>query len=643
MSETENGAAASAATDGSGEAHAFQAEVSKLLDLMINSLYRDKEIFLRELISNASDACDKLRYAALTDGDLLADDADLAVTITPDTAARTLTVADNGIGMNHDELVTNLGTIAKSGTEAFVGQLSGDAAKDVSLIGQFGVGFYAAFMVAEKVEVVTRRAGEDEGWCWTSDGRGSFTVEPDETASRGARIVLHLREGEDEYLEPMRLRSIVKAYSDHVDMPIRLVEDGGEPETLNEASAIWARSKSEIDDDGYREFYRHVAHTPGEPWHTIHMRAEGTIEYAALLFVPDAPPFDLFDAGRQHRVRLYVRRVFITDECEGLVPPWLRFLRGVIDSADLPLNISRETLQHNPVLAKIRSGVVKRVLGELKTRSEDAEAYTAFWKNFGAVLKEGIYEEPEHQDAILDLARFRSTADPDAWVSLADYVARMPENQSAIYYLSGDDEAALRRSPHLEGFKARGLEVLLMTDPVDQFWVTAVGPWQEKPFQSVTQGSADLDAFAPKEADEAADEAVPEGEVSKLVALVKMTLGDAVKDVRTSERLTDSPVCLVADEGDVDMHLERLLRMHKQEVPEQLRVLEINPRHAMIRGLVALLGEEGASDTLGDAAYLLLDQARILEGQPVSDPVAFSQRLSGLVARSLKGDPDPAD
>ncbi|MBT6442601.1 MAG: molecular chaperone HtpG [Alphaproteobacteria bacterium] len=640
MAKTKKTTTDSKAGSKAGEAHTFQAEVSKLLDLMINSLYREKDIFLRELISNASDACDKLRYAALTDGDLLSDDTPLAVTITPDKDARTLTIADNGIGMDHDELIANLGTIAKSGTEAFVGEMSGDAAKDVSLIGRFGVGFYAAFMVAERVEVVSMRAGDDKGWRWESDGRGGFSVDTDDSASRGARIILHLRDGEDEFLEPGRLRTVIKTYSDHVAMPIRLVEGDGEPETLNEASAIWARPKSEIDEAGYAEFYRHVAHSPGEPWQTIHMQAEGTIEYSALLFVPDAPPFDLFDSARQHRVRLYVRRVFITDECEGLVPPYLRFLRGVVDSSDLPLNISRETLQHNPVLAKIRSGVVKKVLSELKSRTKDTDAYTEFWKNFGAVLKEGLYEDPEQKDSILELARFRTSADPDSWVSLDAYVARMPENQSAIYYLSGENEAALRQSPHLEGFRARGLEVLLMTDPVDQFWLPAIGPYKEKEFRSVTQGSADLDTFAPTE-EAAPDDAAPaESDVSRLIASVKLTLGDEIKDVRTSDRLTDSPVCLVADEGDMDIHLERLLRMHKQAVPEQSRVLEINPRHDMIRGLITMVSEDGAADALGDAAHILLDQARILEGQPVRDPVEFTRRISALVARSVKAGGD---
>lgn len=623
------------------ETHEFQAEVGKLLELMVNSLYREKEIFLRELISNASDACDKLRYAAITESGLLEDDPELKVTIALDKTARTITVADNGIGMNRAELVDNLGTIARSGTEAFIEQLTGDAAEDAALIGQFGVGFYATFMVAKRVEVFARKAGETEGWRWESDGRGAFSVAPDETASRGARIVLHLRKGDDEFLEPARIRTVVKTYSDHIALPIALVGEDGGPETLNEASALWTRPKAEITDAQYQEFYRHVAHLPGEPWHTIHLRAEGRIEYAALLFIPDMPPFDLFDPARQHRVKLYVKRIYITDECEGLVPPYLRFLRGVVDSSDLPLNISRETLQHNPVVAKIRGGLVKRVIAELKKKADKAPAdYAAFWRNFGAVLKEGLYEDESQRGELLEIVRFQSTTSGEDWVSLADYVARAAAGQNAIYYISGGDPAALRKSPQIEGFKARGLEVLLMSEPVDQFWLPAVGSYRDQPFRSVTQGSADLEEFAkpaaPDGEDKDKDKPVPLGEVDKLIALVKLTLGDTVKDVRVSERLTDSPVCLVADEGDLDIHLAQLLRQHRQHTPEQKRILEINPSHALIRVLVAMVGKAGASDALEDAAHLLLDQARILEGEPLPEPGMFSKRLADLLTRSLE-------
>ncbi len=635
-----------------GERHAFQAEVSKLLDLMAKSLYREKEIFLRELISNASDACDKLRYSAITQPDLLGEDAALAVTITPDSTSGVLVVADNGIGMSREELIDNLGTIARSGTEAFVKQMAdgqgGDGQDEQDgtenqdglasgLIGQFGVGFYSSFMVAKRVEVVTRRADESEGWRWRSDGTGSFSIAPEVDAARGTRIALHLRKDAREFLEPLRIRTVVKAYSDHIGLPIWLENESGQKEMVNEGSALWSRPKSDIDDAQYREFYHHIAHMPGDPWHTIHLHAEGRIEYTALLFVPDSRPFDLFDPLRQSRVRLYVRRVFITDECEGLVPSYLRFVRGVVDSSDLALNVSRETLQHDPILAKIRTGLVKRVFSELEKRAKKTpDEYASFWENFGAVLKEGLYEDAEQKDRLLPLVRFRSTGGGDRWLSLDEYVDAMPEQQEAIYYISGEDPEALRRSPQVEGFRARGIDVLLMADPVDQFWLPMVGAYKEKTFRSVTQGAADLEKFAvndeskPDEAD-----APPPGEMDKLIALVKLTLADTVKDVRTSERLTDSPVCLVADDGDLDIHLERLLRQHKHEMPEQKRVLEINPSHDLTRALARMVGQKGATEALEDAAHLLMDQALILEGEPVPDPPAFTRRLSGLVSRAL--------
>ena len=629
-----------------GESHAFQAEVGKLLDLMINSLYRDKEIFLRELVSNAADACDKLRYSAIARPELMGDDTSLSVTIKPEKRKRLLVVADNGIGMSRDELIENLGTIARSGTEAFVkrmaeeGGTGGRENEAAGLIGQFGVGFYSAFMVAERVEVATRKAGEEEGWRWRSDGAGSFSVAPEPEAARGTRIALHLRKDAGEFLEPARLRTVVKAYSDHVGLPIWLENQDGQKEMINEGSALWSRPRNEIDEAQYREFYHHIAHMPGDPWHTIHLRAEGRIEYTALLFVPDSRPFDLFDPARRHRVRLYVKRVFITDECEGLMPSWLRFMRGVVDTSDLALNVSRETLQHDPILAKIRAGLIKRVFSELGKRAKKSpEEYGAFWENFGAVLKEGLYEDAEQKDRLLPLVRFQSVGGGDRWLSLDEYVAAMPEGQEAIYYVSGEDARALRRSPQIEGFRARGIDVLLMADPVDQFWLPAVGAYAEKPLRSVTQGAADLDRFAAagtgKDGETAEKDKAAPGEMDKLIALVKLTLGDAVKDVRASERLTDSPVCLVADEGDLDMHLERLLRQHKQEVPAQKRVLEINPSHALTRALADMVGRKGATDALEDAAHLLMDQALILEGEPVPDPPAFTKRLSALVSRSL--------
>ena len=615
------------------ETRSFQAEVSRLLEIVAHSLYSEKEIFLRELISNASDACDRLRYAALTEPGLAEGDSAYRVVLTPDKTARTVSVADNGIGMNRDELIENLGTIARSGTAAFVSRLSGDERKDMSLIGQFGVGFYSAFMVADQVEVLARKAGEAEGWRWVSDGKGEFTIEPLPDLPRGAAIIIHLREGEDEYLDPVRLRQIVRTYSDHIGLPI-VLEDGGKSETINTASALWTRPRSEITDDQYKEFYHHVGHSFDDPWLTLHNKAEGVLEYTSLLFVPSQKPFDLFEPERKSRVKLYVRRVFITDEGTELLPAYLRFLRGVVASEDLPLNISREMLQANPVAAKIRQQLTRRVLAELGKKATDApEEYAKFWDNFGAVVKEGLYEDREQRDALLGLARFRSTA-RDGLVSLDEYVAAMRPGQGAIYTLTGDNLDVAKRSPQLEGFRARGVEVLLLTDPIDEFWVPAIGAYQEKPFKSATRGGVDLDKIAAAE-EQPPEKPAPPAKLSSLIAIFKLALGDAVKDVRGSERLTDSAVCLVADEGDMDMHFERLLKQHRQLDTAAKRILELNPRHKLIERLAATVGETGASDQLSEFAWLLLDQARIVEGEQLPDPPAFARRLAQLLERGL--------
>ncbi|MBP2295711.1 molecular chaperone HtpG [Azospirillum rugosum] len=621
----------------------FQAEVSRLLDIVAHSLYSEKEVFLRELVSNASDACDRLRYAALTQPELSADDPNLKVRLLVDKEARTLTVVDNGIGMNREDLVENLGTIARSGTAAFMRSLkesekSGDGKKDVNLIGQFGVGFYSAFMVATEVEVLTRKAGEAQGWRWLSDGKGEFTISEVADLPRGTQIKLHLRDGDDEYLEEHRLATIVRKYSDHIAIPI-LFGEGDDAKALNSASALWMRSKNEITADQYKEFYHHVGHAFDDPWLTLHWRAEGAIEYTNLLFVPSSKPFDLFDPKRAHRVKLYVKRVFITDSAEGLLPPYLRFLRGVVDSEDLPLNISREMLQHNPMLAKIRAGITRRVLSELGKKARDtekAEEYATFWENFGAVLKEGLYDDYEHRDELLKLMRFRTTAG-DGLVSLEEYLGRMKEGQEAIFTISGDDIETLKRSPQLEGFKAKGVEVLLLTDPVDEFWVPSVGSFQDKPFKSVTRGGADLGKIQGGE-EKPAEEKASEGELTDLLALLKLTLQDAVKDVRPSERLTDSAVCLVADENDMDMHLERLLKQHKQlgmDAPAAKRILEVNPGHPLIKRLAERAKASGAATSLDDAAWLLLDQARIVEGEALPDPAAFARRLASAMEKGL--------
>ena len=622
------------------ETFGFQAEVSKLLDIVAHSLYSEKEIFLRELVSNASDACDKLRYAALTEPDLLGGDGEFKISISIDKKGKTVTIADNGIGMSRDDLVENLGTIARSGTAAFVSQLSGDAAKDTNLIGQFGVGFYSSFMVAEKVEVLTRLAGTTEGWRWSSDGKGEFAIKDadDDAPARGTRVMVHLKKDESEFLEPLRVSTVVRKYADHIAVPVVLV-DGDSEEELNSASALWTRPKSEVTEEQYAEFYRHLTHAFDTPWQTLHWKAEGKIEYSALLYIPSQRPFDLFQPERKDQVRLYVSRVFITDDCEGLIPSWLRFVRGVVDSEDLPLNVSREMLQHNPVLAKISSGVVKRILTELNKKAEKApEDYANFWGNFGPVLKEGLYEDQTHREALLGLARFYST-ESDGLVSLADYVGRMKDGQEAIYTLSGTDLDQLRASPHIEGFKARGLEVLLLTDSVDEFWVPAVSAFEEKPFASITKGAADLDKFEaeikkrPRKASQKS--------IDTLVAFLKVTLDDAVKDVRPTDRLTDSPVCLVADATDMDMNLERLLKQQRQLDHITARILEINPAHKVIKALAKQASDKNARADLEDAAHVLLDQARIMDGEPVPDPAAFGRRLSGLMEKGLAGVSSP--
>jgi len=614
----------------------FQAEVGRLLDIVAKSLYSHKEVFLREIISNASDACDRLRYAALTEPGLTADDSGFKIRLSVDKEARTLAVADNGIGMSRDDLIDMLGTIARSGTLAFANQLTGDAQHDMALIGQFGVGFYSTFMVADHVEVFTRRAGESQGWRWTSDGKGEFVVaESDDAPARGTRVVVHLAEGEDEFLEPGRLRQIVKTYSDHIALPIVLV-DGDKEETLNQASALWTRPRSEITDEQYKEFYHHVGHAFDDPWLTIHYRAEGKIEYTALLFVPSVAPFDLYHPERRHRLKLYVRRVFVNDSAEGLLPPYLRFLRGLVDSEDLPLNISREMLQNNPLVARIRHGLTRRVLTEIGKKAKDEpEAYAAFWDQFGSLIKEGLYEDHENRDTLLELVRCRTTG-ADGLVSLDTYVERMKEGQEAIFYITGDELEALRKSPQLEGFRARGVEVLLLTDPVDEFWIPAVGTFKDKPFKSVTRGGADLAKIKPAE-DKAAEEQEqppPEG-IDALIARFKIALQNDVKDVRPSDRLTDSPVCLVADEGDMDMHLERLLKQHKQLDMTARRILEVNPRHPLIQRLAGLAGADADAARIEEMAHLLLDQARIIEGEQLPDPAAFSRRLAQALQRGL--------
>ena len=642
------------------EKFTFQAEVSKLLDIVAHSLYSHKEIFLRELISNASDACDRLRYAALTDAALTGGDADFKITLSVDKKANTLTVTDNGDGMNRDDLTEVLGTIARSGTQAFVDQMAastkdtgkkkGKDAKggdDMALIGQFGVGFYSTFMVADKVEVLTRKAGDKKAWQWSSDGKGEFTIDEAERDARGTDVILHLDKKEKEYLDPARIEHIVKQHSDHIGIPIILKGDGGEDgdKTLNTASALWTRPKKDITSEQYTEFYHHAAHAFDDPWMTLHNSVEGVLSYTNLLFIPSTQPFDLFHPDRKAQVKLYVKRVFITDDCEGLMPPYLRFMRGIVDSEDLPLNISREMFQHNPQLTKIRSGLSKRIMGELKKKAgKKPEEYADFWNNFGAVLKEGLYEEPENREKILGLARFKSTTQ-DGWTSLEDYASRMKDGQEFIYYISGEDADAIAASPHLEGFKAKGVEVLLMTDPVDDFWLPSVGEFEGKAFKSAARAGADLDKIKggakakKKNADKKDGKKDSAAAIEPLLAQFKVVLGKAVKDVRPSERLTESVVCLVTDEGDMDARLEKILKQNRQAGAADMtpQVLEVNPDHPLIQGLAERAKKgDGQDPLIADAAHLLLDQARIVEGEALADPQAFSRRMTAVMESGLK-------
>lgn len=628
------------------ESFAFQAEVSKLLGIVAHSLYSHKEIFLRELISNASDACDKLRYRAITEPELIKDDPEFRISVAIDKDGGTLSLADNGIGMDREDLIETLGTIARSGTEAFVSALSekkGNDQLDMSLIGQFGVGFYSSFMVSDQVEVITRKAGDEKAWKWISKGEGEFTIEETTRETRGTTVILHLKKDDHEFLEIPRLKNIVKTYSDHIGIPIVLekqetTEDGAEwDEHLNQGSALWTRPKSDITDDQYKEFYHHAAHAFDDPWLTIHNSVEGIISYTNLLFVPSSRPFDLFDQERSSKVKLYVNKVFITDDCSELLPAHLRFVRGVVDSPDLNLNISRELLQQDPKLGKIKKGLVKRIMGELKKKAEkDKEAYDAFWGNFGMVLKEGLYDDFAGRDALLPLCRFQSSAH-DGLRSLDDYIADMKDGQEAIYYITGEDADHAKASPQIEGFKAKGIEVLLLTDPVDEFWVSSVGAYLEKSFKSVAQGSADLSKVKSSDSDKDDDKNNDSDNkgADALVAAIKLALGDAVKDVRTTDRLTDSACCLVADEGDASMQLEKLLKQHQRLRELSPRILEINPGHALIQALNGLAEKDASLPALGDAAELLLDQARILQGETPRDPAAFAKRLASIMQQGL--------
>ena len=621
----------------------FQTEVKQLLHLMIHSLYSNKEIFLRELVSNASDACDKLRFEALNNSALYGDDGDLKIRVAFDKEARTITISDNGIGLSRDEAVEHLGTIAKSGTREFFSALTGDQAKDAHLIGQFGVGFYSSFIIADKVTVVSRRAGLEANQAvrWESAGEGDFSVEMVEKAGRGTDVTLHLREGEDEFLSSWKLRQTIRKYSDHITLPILMKKEKwdeekkeqvvtDEDETVNQASALWARPKSEITDEQYKEFYKHVAHDFEDPLAYTHAKVEGKQEYTQLLYVPQKAPFDLWDRNARHGIKLYVRRVFIMDDAEKLMPLYLRFVRGVVDSNDLPLNVSREILQESKDIETIRGGCVKKVLSMLEglADSEDAaekEKYAKFWTEFGRVLKEGVGEDFANKDRIAKLLRFASTQTdtPDETVSLADYVARMKEGQEKIYFVTAETFTAAKNSPHLEIFRKKGIEVLLLSDRVDE-WVTGyLTEFDGKPLQSVAKGGLDLgkleDEAEKKEAEQAADE------YKELLEKIRTSLGEKIKEVRVTHRLTDSPSCIVADEHDMGGNLARILKAAGQKAPEMKPILEINPKHPAV---MRLKYEETRFD---DWAHLLLEQATLAEGGTLEDPAGFVKRINDLM------------
>ncbi|HLS42611.1 MAG TPA: molecular chaperone HtpG [Paenalcaligenes sp.] len=627
----------------SAETLGFQTEVKQLLQLMIHSLYSNQEIFLRELVSNASDACDKLRFEAIDRPELLEGDGEMRIRVEYDAEQSTITISDNGIGMNRDDAIANLGTIARSGTKEFFSQLTGDKQKDAQLIGQFGVGFYSSFIVASKVSVLSRRAGdaETEGVLWESEGTGEFSVSPAEKADRGTSVTLYVRDDAKEFLDGWRLRSVLRRYSDHISLPVQMLKEEwdeeksaqvkqNEWETVNQANALWTRSRNEVSDEQYHEFYKHIAHDFDEPLAWTHNRVEGRSEYTQLLFIPKRPPFDLWDRDAKHGVKLYVKRVFIMDDAEQLLPSYLRFVRGVIDSADLPLNVSREILQESRDVRSIREGSARRVLGLLEDLAENKpEQYAEFWQHFGQVLKEGTGEDPKNREKVAALLRFASTHNDNAVqdVSFADYIGRMKEGQDKIYYVTADSYAAAANSPHLEVFRKKGIEVLLLSDRVDEWMLSYLHEFDGKALVSVAKGGLDLAALE-DEAEKKQQEEIAE-QFKPLVERLTASLGEQVKEVRITARLVDSPACVVVDENEISPHLLRMLQAAGQETPEVKPILELNPDHA----LIARLAETDEAE-FDEWAALLLDQAMLAEGAALKDPAAFVRRLNKLLLKS---------
>ena len=607
---------------------AFEADVSKMLDIVINSLYSEKQIFLRELISNASDACDKLKYLALTNPDIAKNSGAFKITIVPDAKEKTLIVADNGIGMNKDDLIAHLGTIAKSGTADFVRNAS-DNGSVCELIGQFGVGFYSAFMVAEKVEVVTKKAGEDKAWKWVSNGIDGFDITEVEKQANGTEIKLFLKKDEDNYVDTIYLRQIVRTYSDHINYPIVLDLGNAGEETINNGSALWTKNKAEISKDQYKDFYQHISHNFDDPWLTLHFKAEGNMEYSGLLFIPSNAPYDLFQPDKKNTLKLYINKVFISDKIEQLMPNYLRFVKGIIDSADLPLNISREMLQNSPLMEKIKAGTVNRLLKELKKRTKEYDDYMIFWKNFGIVLKEGIYEDFKNREEIAAISYFYSTNDNEKLTSLDEYIARIQDGQKAIYFITGDDINVLRNNPQLEAFKQKGIEVLLMNDPIDEFWPQVLPNYKGFAIKHISQADADMTW---KRNERKADD----GSLKLLTDFMAEVLNKDVAKVVATEKLTSSPVSLTVEGGQMSLHLERLMRNHQQQTAfASTRILEINPYHELIIRLSEMISDANNKDKITEIAKILLDQAKVAEGEAVSDPSFYSEKISSYILKSL--------
>ncbi len=612
----------------------FDAEVGKVLHLMIHSLYTNKEIFLRELISNAADACDKLRYLALTEPSLIKDNPDLKIIVKIDKDAKQIIIRDTGIGMNKEELIENLGTIARSGTQNFMEKLSGDAKKDSMLIGQFGVGFYSSFMIADNVKVTSKKAGENEVYIWESNGQGEYTISEGEIDfERGTEILLNVKETEDSYVDHYRLKHIVKSYSDHVNIPIFFTDESGNEIQANSSSALWTKPKTEINEEQYAEFYKTVSHAADKPWITLHNKNEGAVEFTNLLFIPSTKTFDLFHPDRKKRVKLYIRRVFISDENVDLIPSYLRFLRGVIDSEDLPLNISRETLQHNSTLEKIKNSVTNRVLAELKKKKNDfIDEYKTFWHNFGSALKEGLCEATSDHEKLLEVCIFKSAIN-DQMISLDEYIDNCKDGQKTIYYLSGEDPEKLKHSPQIEGLLKKNIDVLLFTDTVDDFWVNVNNKYKDYEFKSATRSDIDL-SNAESGKDEKDKQQENSENYDKLIARFKEILGDLVKDVKISKKLESSPACLAIGEGNMDIRMERFLIEQKQLNKSSAKILEINPKHKIIEKINANIQEE-AADNYDDLIRLIFDQACIIEGEPVVDTNKFSQNLNNFLLKIL--------